>query len=210
MVDNLLRYNNRSVNVLPYNYDKNVPNINSPSQISLQNEVNVKYSLRHYYFTIDSRNRDITSYPHVNSYKIDIPIPYKNVNRIELIGASIPNQGSPLNEPYLILSVDELNHVSHSNGYNYFTIMPLKGANQTIDGFIHPELACSNRAPNVFQVNNLAKINKLTISIYKGTGELFDFGESAGDVSSKYSNFFEFKITCSVADSDIINARNVF
>lgn len=152
----------------------------------------IQYTTTVSYLHINSSDRNVTSYPSVNSYRISLPDNYRNVHSIELATCSIANQGSPLNLPFLVLKIDGLNHIQFSNNSidKAFATLYLKN---TTAAHIQPELGVLQR--NVLQFKTpLASLNYIELSILQPNGTLFSFGETSGDMTTAYSNSFLLKI----------------
>ena len=160
------------------------------------------------YLHLNSSDRNVNSYPSVNNYRIDSDEVFRNVHSIELIAASVANQGSPLNFPYLILKVDGLDHLnfSNTNVNRGFTVMYLK---YTTGPHILPELGVMQR--NILKLKNpISSLSSLTVTILKPDGTPFSFGESSGDVTPGFSNSFMFKIITIEKSRSNLNNRAVF
>lgn len=161
------------------------------SQSNLQ-EPEIEYVETISYLHLNSSDRNTTSYPSVNSYRIESGEIFRNIHSIELVAASLANQGTPLNNPYLILKIDGLDHLhfSNKNVNKGFATMYLK---YTTGPHIQPELGVLQR--NILKFKSpLASLGSITLSILKPDGTLFNFGESAADTSVAYSNSFMLKI----------------
>lgn len=158
------------------------------------------------YLNIDSRFRDVNTYPKVNSYKIQIPT-IKNVKIVKMISIILPNKNNVLNEGYLVMKIDEINGIqTNDNKGEAFSILHLK--QPTSGGFIMAELGCSLNTATVFKIPT--NLNTLTISFYTPDGTLFDFGEPDGNVSSEYQNSFILEITKEVVQNSIDNCDEVY
>lgn len=169
-----------------------------------------EYKERIDYVYVSSVDRDVTAYPKTNHYRINFDN-FKNVKSVTMVSATIPNQNSVLNNPLVLVQVEEINHIRFGTtcGINKgFSLLPLKGPTQASDGFIVPELACNYNSP-VYYRTPLAKLNSFTISLVDINGDLIDFGEAGGSVALKYQNAFMFKIvTMEVCDQ--FNQSNVY
>jgi hypothetical protein len=160
------------------------------------------------YFHLNSCDRNVTAYPSVNNYRIESSELFRNIHSVELIAASVANQGSPLNNPYLILKIDGLDHLhfSNKNVNKGFATMYLK---YTTGQFIQPELGVLQR--NVLKFKSpLASLGSLTVSILKPDGTLFNFGETPGDITPGFSNSFMLKIITLEKSRRDLNNRATF
>lgn len=177
------------------------------------NEQNTKQSEIAYsevvnYLHINSSDRNTTSYPSVDSYRIDTEERFKNIKSIELVAASVANQGSVLNNPYLILKIDGLNHLNFSNK-NVNTGFALMYLKYTTGAHVQPELGVLQR--NVLNFRTpLASLSSINLQIVKPDGTLFSFGETSGDISTAYSNSFTLRIITLEKSRAPLNNRAVY
>lgn len=193
-----------------YAYSSRTDNypFNDEEPISLKKEPEIEYDMQIDYLCVNSSDRNTTAYPKVNSYRINFPETFRNVYSIEVISASVANQNTPLDNPYLILKVDGIDHLNFSNlninkGFAMLYLKPTTGAH------VQPELGVLQRNVRYF-TTPLASLNSISIEILKPNGQLFDFGESNGDVTVAYSNSFVFKITTGKRSQSVLNNRNVY
>lgn len=198
---------------LPKNFPM-LPNNDINKHLSVSNEKNIKYTENINFISISSNNRNSTNYPLHYDYRINFDTPYKNVKSIEMISAIIPNQSATdiLNEPYLVVDIDELNCIEFPNvsiKSRGFAILPLKAATKGTGGFINPELGCIFRTANILK-NPIANLSHMTIKIRDMDGNLYDFGQSNGSTAKAYQNAFVFKITTEETDTSSLQRRNVF
>jgi hypothetical protein len=177
------------------------------SENNLQ-EQEIVYTETVSYLHLNSSDRNVTSYPSVNNYRIDSDEVFKNIHSIELIAASVANQNSVLNNPYLILKIDGLDHLNFSNRNTNrgFATLYLK---YTTGAHVQSEFSPIQRSVLKFK-HPLASLSSITLSILKPDGTLFSFGESAADVTVAYSNSFMLKIVTLEKSRSKINNRAVF
>lgn len=161
-----------------------------------------------HYVCINSSDRNVTAYPHVNHYRIDFEDTFKNISSIEIVNGTVANQGSVQVNPYLVVRVDGLNHLNFSNkninkGFALFYLKPTTGAH------VQPELGVLQRNVRTFRTP-LVSLSSLTISLTTPDGELFSFGEGAGDITVVNQNSFVFKIVCKEINRTSIGHRNLY
>ena len=189
-------------------------------QLSVVSEPKIEYVEYEHYVNISSNNRDSVNYPLHYDYRINFDHPFKNIKKIELISAILPNQaaassgGDILNEGYLVIDVDEINYIEFpnnvgSNPLKGFSILPLRPPTQTTGGFIIPELGCIYNKSKVFKTP-LASLDHVTIKIRDCDGNLYDFGVTGGSTAKPYQNHLVFKITVEEARREKLNHRNVY
>ena len=186
---------------------KNFPSSND-ARLSTEVEPETTYQEYIHYVCINSSDRDTTGYPQVNNYKIDFEDTFKNVHSIEIVNGTVANQATVLANPYLVVRVDGLNHLNFSNrninkGFAMFYLKPTTGAH------VQPELGALQRNVRVFRTP-LASLNSLSISLTTPDGNLFSFGEGAGDTSVAFQNSFVFKIVCKEINRTPMGHRNLF
>ena len=77
-----------------------------------------------YIFLVDSKERDIVSYPQPNSYVINFSVPFKNVIGIDIIDASIPRtmySVDKYNNTLYYYIANDINDIVVSEGLNIIT-----------------------------------------------------------------------------------------
>lgn len=201
----------------------NYPYVHSKTanqQLSVDIEPDMKYKQYEYYISISSNNRDSSNYPLHYDYRVNLDQPYKNIKKIELISAILPNQPAAssgvniLNESHLIIDIENLNYIEFPNNVGSaslkgFAILPLKPPTQSTGGFINPELGCIYHKSRVFKTP-LANLDHFAIKIRDNSGELYDFGEPTGSTDKSYQNHLVFKVTVEEASRELLNQRNVY
>lgn len=163
----------------------------------------------HYVF-VNSIYRDITNYPLHYDYRINLRDGYNDVVSVEMVSVIIPNSVDILNEPVLLFDIEELNFIKAQNavGTNIFSIIPLKGPNKTVGGFINPELACNHRAIWCNEIKPISRLNSLTVKIKGLEGNLFDFGDANGSIDKALQHSFVLKIKTKIPVRERTYLRN--
>jgi len=211
---NYIRYDN--VPVTEYNdqsfsrdaYDRVYSN-ETNAQLSVTQEPKINYSKIEYYLTVSSRDRDTTAYPNGSQFVIELPKEFKNLYSVELLQAIIPNQNNVLNEPYLVLTVEELDDIMFSNnktiseGFAMLMLTPPNGNFISIDNRIHENTVL------YYNTNSKAKLSKMSIKITDVDGNIFDFGGS-GSTNKAYQSTFVFRIVQLERDTETLNVRATF
>lgn len=202
-----------------YNLVSNVSNpikpINEQQEmmLSVKEEPNIKYTSQYTkYLQICSNDRNTNTYPKTNNFKICFE-KIKNVIEIELVSAILPNQNDILDEPYLVIEIDELpSNIEFSCGNikKAFAMLPMKKANKDTASFIVPELGQNYKTTMKFKTP-LASIQSFTISIKDLNGGLFDFAPSDALQDEKnLQTTFMFRVTSLEADMTSIQTRAIF
>ena len=181
-------------------------------QYSTQQESDIQYEQVDYYFTISSRDRDISTFPNVNKYSVVLPREFKNIYSIEVIQAIIPDANSVTNEPYLLLKIDELEDVMTSIDRNIsdaFAILQMSSPT-TPGGFIHMDKRIHENTVKYFRIPK-ASLAKLSVTITDCNGTLFDFGADGPNPPLKtLQNTFVFRVVCLEKQRNALSHRNVF
>lgn len=180
--------------------------------LSIKEEPNVVYTKSYNrYVQICSNDRNTTTYPSTNFFKGCFE-KIKNVVEIELISAILPNQGTILDEPFLIIEIDELPsniEFSCKNIQKAFALLPMKKPNKDTASFIIPELGQNYKTSMKFKTP-LASIQSFTVSIKDLSGNLFNFGADTVPPTKSLQTTFMFKITALESDMSPINVRAIF
>lgn len=145
-----------------------------------------KVKKREYYITIDSRDRDRSTWPSASHFEVkcegpsgfkgaNLPRKFLNVYSIELISAIYPNTNDVLDEMYLYLTIPELDGTFESTslegGKAFAKLIPSK-----IHGeFIHAKTDDYEKPARVYKFPGV-RLDKMTIQFKKWNGNIFDFG----------------------------------
>jgi hypothetical protein len=193
---------------------KNAYDENYNKSYSISQEPDIVYDQIEHYLSISSRDRNRTTYPNVNNYIINFPLEFRNIASIELVQAIIPAQNNVDQEPYLLLTIDELPDVMISNDKNIansFAILQLSSP-VTAGGFIQIDKRIHENTVLTFKTPK-ANLAKMTVSIRDCLGELFDFGNDASlpnAPTKSLQNTFIFKITTLEKRRAQLSHRNVY
>jgi hypothetical protein len=174
---------------------------------SLKNDPTINYIKKTHYLHISSSDRDVSIFPNVNKYVIELDDNYKNIFSIELLQAIIPDINSVTNEPFLILNVNEISDVMQSRNRVIKESFAILQMATSLNGFIQIKKDVHEQTVKYYHTTPKATLNKMTISILKNDGTLFDFGSGNG---SNLQNTFVFKITTLEKDTSSLNVRNIY
>ena len=189
---------------------KNAFASNFNKQLSLTSEPDVTYKTFENYLVISSADRDISLYPKSNYFVMNLDEEYRNISKIELIQAIVPDQNNITSEPYLLLKIKELDNTMQSNNkavFESFAILQMcsptvAGSFLQIDKRIFENVILNYKTPK-------ATLSKLTISITDSEGTPFDFGGD-GTTNKANQSLFVFKITTLEANREAIKTRNLY
>jgi len=156
-----------------------------------------------YYITISSKLRNTTYYPSVSSYTIPLNQTLKNIKSIELIKCILPDKNNVQQEPFLVLSIDEIKDVTVSNDRLFNDALHIISLNQpTASGYFININVIDNKITKIFPTP-LSSLNKISIKLLKHDNTIFDFGGT----TDAYQNLFLFKIVCIEKDFNKINSN---
>jgi hypothetical protein len=179
-------------------------------QLSVSQEPNIQYYKKDYYLVVSSKDRDIVKYPSSSQFSLRLPKEYKNIHSVELIQAIIPDKNNVMNEPYLVLTIEELVDTMESSDANIsdsFAILMLNppvssGTFISIDNRIHENTVLNYTTPK-------ASLSKMTIKLTDFDGSIFSFGGN-GSLTKDTQILFVFKITQLEKKRDPLNNRKVY
>ena len=151
------------------------------------------YIRRKHYILVNSKDRDTDAYPQPESYTVDLPTTFKNIESVRLVSGTIPDVNNVRDEPFLLLDVSQLNETyskfySTSGNLCAFDIIRFSdNRTSTKFNYIQPGL-------NNFYKPVLAKLRRLTIKIRDQNGALFSFGDDTV-FDTLRQNSFVFELT---------------
>ena len=166
---------------------------------------NNSFSEKEHSVLIDPSQRNRLLHPSSSNFvvKIDpsndyigaiLPRKYKNVKSIELVSAIYPNKNYALNQPYLVLSIDELTNgrkLDSTNNLNGFILTPRTVTTTYLYSYIDEEPS------KIFFDFKGKTIEQFTIKILKSDGTIFSFGNDTqppNDIDSGLQVVLKFKI----------------
>jgi len=208
----------------PQNFDETYFPQNN--QLSVQQEPDIIYKKRIRYLFINSKDRNLASFPQPQEYQIhfnpasgadnasgETGEVYRNVESIELIGGTIPDQQSVTDEPFLLLHIDELaGTFEGTNVENKKVFAIIQMAAPVVSGkFINIPDDMTKNTMRYFDPP-IAQLSKMTIKLTDQSGALFNFGDDTGGSppNTGFQNSLVFKITEKVVDTKQIMTRAVF
>lgn len=137
-----------------------------------------------HYFFIDSSNRNVTRFPNVNQFTVDLDR-FKNIISIELVNIVLPlNAGDIYNQGALIIKLEPPNlnslTVSKNSSINYssFVVFPDNPATSNSTTFATIAVGQTIEFPSKQTINR-----QFGMSFYKPDGSLYSFGETGGDLT---------------------------
>lgn len=186
-------------------------NAENNKKLSVEQEPNIEYEETVNYIVVSSKDRDVSQYPNVNRYMIDLPSEFKNIKTIELIQAILPDQNNIKLEPYILLKIEELEDVMVSNDRNIsdaFAIIQI--CCPAIDGgFINMDTKIHEKTVKFFKTPK-ASLSRMTIRVTDYAGVLFDFGSATPGLTKTYQNTFVFKVVTLDRKRVSLSHRSVF
>ena len=185
-------------------------------------QMNLVINPKPLYLHVESTERNRERYPNPAEYVFplvsesgDVDTPgerYKNVYEISLLSATVPNSSAVFDYPYLILQIDEIGGHYHSVGPGCKKAFTKLFFENPGGKFLRVDKGIGDPAVRVFYPTVLASLSKLSISIRKPDGTLFNFGTdtvSPQDPNPDIQNTFTFQIYTKIVDvEDALGHRN--
>lgn len=199
-----------------HEYDKNnfqtVFTTNSNIPFSIQQEPDIEYEKKTHYIFVTSKNRDKTLFPNISHYTVEFPQEFKNIHSIELIQGIIPNVNNVTQEPYLLLKLEEIRDVMVSNDPDIseaFAFLTMASPCTSDGSFIALDKKIHENTPKIYNTPK-ASLQKLTISVTKHDGTLFDFGADTSPPNKSIQHTFVFQIITLEKKRATLSHRNLY
>lgn len=206
---NFKEYNTNQYNQNMYNtvFDKA-----SNAPFSVTQEPDIEYEQKTHFIFVTSKNRNTTLYPSISSYAVEFPQELKNIRSIELIQGIIPNVNNVTQEPYLLLKLEEIKDVVISNDPDIaesFAFLTMASPCTSDGYFIALDKKIHENTPKKYDTPK-ASLQKLTISITKHDGTLFNFGSDSSPPNKSLQHTFVFKIITLEKKRAVLSHRNLY
>jgi len=186
-------------------YDERMSRPEEPRGIVYKQPVETEY--RTHYITIDSRDRVKSTVNTASNYVVKFPyMKLKNIKSIKLLSAILPNESDIRDEPYLLISIPEIEgpmFSSNNKNMKIFTkIFNNKNTHNTTLKFLNymPE-----PVQKVYPINALGSLEQLSIKLHKHDGN--DVGMDGVDDEDITS--FTFEIVQTVADTSSLQSNMI-
>lgn len=145
------------------------------------------------YVTINSSDRNREKWPSTSNFSIKliddepgqpngvVGKRYRNIQSVKLLSAVVPNTNNVLDEPYLLLQIDEIKGMYDAasrparNSFTKLHFMPSPG------NFLRLDKGVGDPLTRVYWPTPKATIDRFTMSVRTYDGEVFDFGTDDGD-----------------------------
>ena len=131
------------------------------------------YTVEEHYIFASSLDRDTSAYPKTSQFKLSLPDQFQNIVSIELSAGSVPNLGSVDADPYLLLSIEGLNHIQSSSGVEYFSVLALHKGHS--NAFFNMDRSSSAMMPYKLY-SPKQRLNSLNIKLLHSNGTPLTFG----------------------------------
>lgn len=156
----------------------------------------VKTEYRTNYITIDSRDKLSSTLNSPSHFVVQFPyIKLKNIREIKLLSAILPNEATIRNEPYILLSIPEIDGPMYSSNNRNMKIFNKLYNNKNTH---NTSLDYLNYMPDpikkIYPINGLGSLEQLTIQLHDHNGDNIVLNNS--DYTS-----FTFEFVQSVADT---------
>lgn len=146
------------------------------------------------YVYVSSIERNTTSYPDPNHYRIDFKKIYKNISAIRLIYGVLANVNNLTGEPYLLMTIDEVNENVDTNINSFidnaYTMLLFP---HNTDDFVNLLFSPNNYVEKRY-LTPLASLKSLTLTLSDYSGVPFNFGADTIPPTKLLQNGFLFII----------------
>lgn len=153
------------------------------------------------FLVVCSKDRNRTLYPNISDYRIGffdlVGETYRNIQKISLFGGIIPDKNNVTQEPYLLLTIDELTgktfDATNTPMKNAFAMMQLDRPIANDHFFNIRSEFCRSTFLDGTTLDGTT-LSSMRIRIMKQDGTLFDFGNDDGqdpDLSLNHTLIFE-------------------
>jgi hypothetical protein len=184
----------------------------SNSPFSVSQEPDIEYERKTHHIFVTSKNRNTNLHPNISSYSVEFPQEFKNIHSIELIQGIIPNVNNVTQEPYLLLKLEEIKDVVVSNDPDIsesFAFLTMASPCTSDGYFIALDKKIHENTPKVYNTPK-ASLQKLTISVTKHDGTLFNFGTDSSPPNKSLQHTFVFKIVTLEKKRSVLSHRNIY
>ena len=184
-------YNESNLDYNKYTNSSTVPAVKS-APIEYINE-------KRYIFT-SSRDRNRVVYPDPADFFVTLPDNANNIHSIELAAGTLPVIANVSNAPYILMQLENFNHIKGSNGVDYFGVLTLHLSNNS--SFYHLDKSSTNKMPFKFTgINMKQDIRQFHIKLFYPDGTSVSFGDESNlsvPLDSSIQTSFTFELTCKV------------
>jgi len=175
------------------------------------------------YVTINSSDRDRKKWPSTSDFCIKliddepgqpngvVGKRYRNIQSVKLLSAVIPNTNNVIDEPYLLLQIDEIEGMYDSasrpaqNAFSKLYFKPSPGK------FLRLDKGVGDPLTRIYWPTPKATIDRFTMSLRTYDGKVFDFGQDNGDdINQLLQTTFTLEIKDYVPDAKAaLSHRNI-
>ena len=178
------------------------------------------------YITINSSDRSRIKWPSTSNFCIKliddepgqpngvVGKRYRNVQSVKLLSAVVPNTNNVINEPYLLLQINEVEGMydaASRSCQNAFTKLYFEEAPGTAK-FLRMDKGVGDPLTRVYWPTPKATIDRFTVSFRTYDGEVFDFGadDNPDDINLELQTTITLEIRDYVTDSKVaLGHRNI-
>jgi hypothetical protein len=159
-----------------------------------QQDPEIQYDYDRKFVFVSSASRDREQYPDPAYFKVQLPETYRDVVSVELCAGVLPNRGGIHSDGYILLDVQELNHISNVDGTSCFGILGLQY--HPNNGFFNIEKGNTSAMPVQFKPPK-GRLDTLTIAMRHPDGSRVLFGDedpgNPADLSYQTALTFEVR-----------------
>ncbi len=202
---NILFQEDKTVKAL---YEERMSRPEEPRAMAFKPPLETEY--RTQYITVDSRDRVQASPNTPSNFVVKFPyIRIKNVKSIKLLSAILPNETSIRNEPYVLVSIPEIDGPMYSSNNRDMKIFTkIYNNKNTHNTALHYLNYMPDPIKKEYPINALGSLEKLTIRLHKHDGsDITMTGGTGGGDDPVDLTSFTFEIVQTVADTKSLQSQ---
>lgn len=185
---------NYNPNLLDFATYKN--NLSNPAQPKVPNLVDYEILTQHVY--VSSADRDITAYHDAGTFQVAVD--FREVTSVSLVGGVVPNISGVATQPYLILSIPEINHVE-SLGTMRGVASIIQFANHvSTDTFFNIDGRISGVSPREYKPVK-SKLSTLTVNLLNANGTPVVLGTG---ISPANQLLLQFRVNTRIRNKSVL------
>jgi len=170
----------------------------------------VETEYRTQYITVDSRDRVQSSPNTASNFIVKFPyIRIKNVKSIKMLSAILPNEESIRNEPYVLVSIPEIDGPMYSSNNRDMKIFTkIYNNKNTHNTALHYLNYMPEPIKKEYPINALGSLEQLSIRLHKHDGSDIPMSGGTGNGTDPEDlTSFTFEIVQTVADTTSLQSQ---
>ena len=202
---NILFQEDKNIKAL---YEERMARPEEPRAMAFKPPVETEY--RTQYITVDSRDRVQSSPNTASNFIVKFPyIRIKNVKSIKMLSAILPNEESIRNEPYVLVSIPEIDGPMYSSNNRDMKIFTkIYNNKNTHNTALHYLNYMPEPIKKEYPINALGSLEQLSIRLHKHDGSDIPMSGGTGNGTDPEDlTSFTFEIVQTVADTTSLQSQ---